>query len=625
MASRVSVTRMKFSASQKDDRHIFLALLGQTWITVSTFCAFGLGILLLSAADAASRKDTSGDYLLFWAGLLTIFLPAVVVLLLSQLDRGRRLAISLGFGLTLYLAKVLYEPTVFTFHDEYAHYRNAINLFMSGGLFDYNPLIRTTAYYPGLAVATDALMRITDQSAYTSGLILVGCARLTLVGALFVLIDNLLGSPRAAGIAVLVYAGNPNFLYWDAQYAYESLALPLAILVIALIAQRNGSKPARPVIFSALAVTVAVIVTHHVTSWALTGILIAWACAAWLYQRKAGCPIEYIPVLPAMVATVGTILWLTLIAPITTDYLGPVLSRATAQGVGLITSHQASRTLFAGTGQTVTEPLWEKAAAVGATAVILCVLPPALYRMRRVRFPLIAKLLAVSSLLWVVMLPLRLTAEGQETANRSSEFVYVGISLCFAFLLEILLDSSRWKRILAVGIVILVFVGGVAVSWNYSQLLAPNYQLVSGSVVVTPDDQALANWMLATLGPGNRVATDATTGLALGSIGRQDVLSSAETGAHVWQIFYPRTVNSEVLTELRRSQVQYVVVQLDVRDSPTGIPRFDISEPAADYEAPLPEPSLLKFNNSPIFTEIYLSGSLRVYQVVGSAIGAHQQ
>jgi hypothetical protein len=533
--------------------------------------------------------------------------------------------VALGFGLALYLAKVVYEPTAFTFHDEFAHYRNAANLLASGQLFGYNPLIRTTGYYPGLAVATDAIVRLTGLSVYTCGLILIGCARLILVGALFLLADELLGSPRAAGVAVVVYAASPNFLYWDAQYGYESLALPLAILAVFFLARRKGRRPSAPAVLSSLAVALAVVATHHITAWVLAALLLAWAAAGWFRRRRSpgASPgaAEFVPMLPAAVTTSTAVAWVVAVAPITVGYISPVLTRAAVQGFQLIIEHHTSRTLFANTGQTATAPQWEDAAAIAATLVILAALPVALYRLRRTSLPMIAKLLALSSLAWVALLPLRFTADGQETANRSSEFVYLGIALCFAFLLESFLDSSRWRRMLALCIVALLFVGGISVSWNYSQRLAPDYRLANGSTVVTPDDQALARWMLASLGPGHRIATDAQTGLALGSVGRQDVLSSAEDGARIWLILYPRTVTSEVLAEIRRSGVQYVVVQRDVLDLPTGVTRFDDSEPTQYDNAPLPAASLSKFDGSPVFREIYAAGSLRVYQVVGSAGG----
>jgi hypothetical protein len=587
----------------------------------SAFMADGAGVVLLAVADARSRAGASGGYLLFWAGLALILVPSAAVLLLSQRGRPARLAVALGFGLALYLAKVVYEPTAFTFHDEFAHYRNASNLLASGQLFGYNPLIRTTAYYPGLAVATDAIVHLTGLSVYTCGLILIACARLTLVGALFLLVDELLGSPRAAGVAVVVYAANPNFLYWDAQYAYESLALPLAILAVFFIARRMGQRPSRPAILCCLAAALAVVATHHLTAWALAGLLLAWSAAGWIRRRRSPDAAEYIPLLPAVVTACAVIAWVAIVAPITVGYVSPVLTRAAEQGAQLAIEHHTSRTLFANSGQAATAPRWEDMAAVAATLLIIAVLPIALLRIRRTGLPVIAKLLAVSSLVWVALLPLRFTADGQETANRSSEFVYLGIALCFAFLLETFLASSRWRRMLALGMVILLFAGGISVSWNYSQRLAPDYHLVNGSATVTPDDLALARWMLADLGPGHRVATDAETGLALGSVGRQDVLSSAEDGARVWQIFYPRTVNSGVLAEIHRSQAQYVVVQLDVLDLPTGVARFDDSEPTGYDEAPLPAASLSKFGNSTAFREIYAAGSLRVYQVVDSAGG----
>jgi hypothetical protein len=595
----------------------------------SVFTADGVGVVLLALADERSRSGVSGGYLLFWAGLAAIFLPSAWVLLRPQRGREVRLAVALGFGLALYLAKVVYEPAMFTFHDEFAHYRNAANLLASGHLFGYNPLIRATGYYPGLAVATDALVRLTGWSIYCCGLILVGCARLTLVAALFLLIDELVGSSRAAGVAVLVYAANPNFLYWDAQYAYESIALPLAVLAVYFLARRRGQHPTGLAIASASAAALAVVPTHHITALALAAAFGVWAAAGWLSRRRARAKTTYVPVFPAAVIASTTAVWLLAVAPITVSYLGPVLSRAVGQGIALIVDHHTSRTLFANSGQAATAPAWEDAAAIGGTLVILAALPLALYGIRRTDLPVIAKLLAFSSVAWVVLIPLRFTSGGQETANRSSEFVYVGIALCFGFLLDSFLGSARWRRISAgwrhlsaLASVALLFAGGTAVSWNFSQRLAPDYRLTNGSAVVTPDDDALARWMLAALGPGHRIATDPLTALALGSVGRQDVLSAAENGARVWQIFYPPTVDSEVLTQLRQSRVQYVVVQLDVLDSSPGSARFDDSEPAQDSAAPLPAAASSKFGESPVFREIYAAGSLRVYQVAVSAGGA---
>lgn len=601
------------------------AALATGWAIGAALAADGAGVVLLATADARSRAGASGGYLLFWAGLALIFVPSAGFLLLSRGGRAARLTVAVGFGLALYLAKVVYEPTAFTYHDEFAHYRNAANLLASGQLLGYNPLIRATGYYPGLAVATDALVHLTGLSVYTSGLILIGCARLILVGALFLLIDELLDSPRAAGAAVLVYAAGPNFLYWDAQYAYESLALPLAVLAVFFLARRRGRPPGTAAVLCSLAVALAVVATHHVTAWALAALLAAWAAAGWWHRRRSGGAAaetaEFAPTVPAAATSGAAVAWVATVAPITVAYLGPVLTGAAAQGIRLITTFHTSRTLFANTGQAATAPEWERLAAVAGTLVILAAVPLALYRSRRSGLPAIAKLLAWSSLGWIALLPLRFTSAGQETANRSADFLYLGIALCFALLLEPLLEKSRWRRMLSLCLVALLFAGGISVSWNFSQRLAPDYRVTNGAAAVTPDDRALAQWMLATLGPGHRVATDAQTGLALGSVGRQDVLSSAEDGARTWLIFYPQTVTSGVLAEIRRSDVQYVVVQEDVLDLPAGVTHIDDSEPEDYYDARLSAASLAKFDASPEFREVYAAGSLRVYQVVGSTGG----
>jgi hypothetical protein len=101
--------------------------------------------------------------------------------------------------------------------------------------------------------------------------------------------------------------------------------------------------------------------------------------------------------------TAGTALaWVAAVAPITVAYIGPVLTRAAAHrdSSSSPTLH-TSRALFANTGQAATAPEWERMAAIAATLVILVVIPVALYRIRRTGLPVIAKLLAWSSLAWV--------------------------------------------------------------------------------------------------------------------------------------------------------------------------------------------------------------------------------
>jgi uncharacterized membrane protein len=55
---------------------------------------------------------------------------------------------------------------------------------------------------------------------------------------------------------VLIYMANPNFLYFDAQFSYESLALPLAILVLYALARRVDAQANHRIGLTALLVLV---------------------------------------------------------------------------------------------------------------------------------------------------------------------------------------------------------------------------------------------------------------------------------------------------------------------------------------------------------------------------------
>ena len=205
-----------------------------------------VGVLSVAGADIRSRGSASGAYGLFWLGLALIFLPAAWQLCRRSTPRTERLVLVVVVGLSLYLVKCLYSPSAFVFHDEFAHLRTVINLRNTGQLFGFNPEIRVAGDYPGLALVTLTLAKVSGLSLVSSGMVIIGVGRLVLMLALFLLLERLTGSARAAGIGCLIYAGNANFLYWSAQFAYESLALPLALAVAFLVLRRSDGSRARP-------------------------------------------------------------------------------------------------------------------------------------------------------------------------------------------------------------------------------------------------------------------------------------------------------------------------------------------------------------------------------------------
>lgn len=577
------------------------------------------GLLLLALANTASVHGRSG-YWLFWAGILLIFAPAAWRLIAARVAQGERLLLLVMEGSFLYLAKVVREPSSFAFSDEFAHWRNAENALSLGHLFGFNPLIPATARYPGLTDVTLAVSRLAGLSIFDSGTIVIGAARVLLCLALFLLLERLAG-PRVAGIGALIYFANPNFLYWSAQFAYESLAVPLLFFAVWLAVrgadadrQRAGWR------LACLGAISAVIVTHHLASYALALILCGWTLAA-LLRRLRGVPC-YVPAGLAMYAAGTAGVWLALVAPGTISYLGPVLSRAFSGAVGLVLHRQTSRQLFTSAG--LAAPAWERGLAFAAVGLLLVGLPFGLVALRRhVRaHPLLATL-ATGCLLYIGLLPLRLTASGQETANRSSEYVFLSLGLIDA--MTVIWIAMRRPRVLgqalgATGLVT-VLLGGVAVSWNFYQRLQPDFSAVGVPTQPTPSAVALAQWMKAELGPGNRVGTDSVDDLALGSYGEQSPAMpvSGASDPHIWQVFFPNAINAPVRTQIAADRLTYLVTEQRLTQgvAPSGN-YFEAAEPGLPGNRLHPA-SLTKFDGAPGFSRLYDSGDLVLYQ-----IGPHQ-
>ena len=586
---------------------------------MAAWTAACVGLALFAGANVEARAGKPHGQALFWLGTLLMFAPIAWRITAARgVTRAERITLAVGFGVLLYLAKLSYSPTRFVFHDEFAHVRTSADILRTHALFSLNPEIRVASHYPGLALVTDGLARLSGLSVFASGAIVVGAARVVLQLGLFLLVERLTRSTRAAALTACLYAANANFLYWSAQFAYESLALPLAVAALYLLSERDTGK--RGFAAAATIVLAMVVVTHHLTSIVLTAVLLAWSAVGLLRRREGPA---YAPLAPALMLTALTAAWLVFAAPRTIGYLGPVFDRALSQGWSLVSTGHGNRTLFANAGGPVA-PAWERALAVATQVTIVALLPFALLRRRRsATRPSLTSLLVWSSLLYAALQPLRLTSGGQELANRSGDFLFVGIGVALALLVvehRLPLRILR-QRATAALLATFLFAGGTAVSWSFAERLAPRAAAARGvPVVATADDLAAARWLLRTYGRSNRVATDVTTGLAFTAAG-QDVLSGASFGSHVWRIFEPTTMTASVYDELSRSRVRFVVVQRRLSEGlpPAGGITFDSGEPGSIDRRPVPRASLLKFSAARGLEQVYASGTIGIYRVTEAA------
>jgi hypothetical protein len=578
-----------------------------------------LGLALVALADVAAREGRGGKNAAFWAGIALIVLPALARVAAPGAGRRERIGIALIFGLGLYLVKVSYDPSAFAFSDEFVHFRSVRDDLVHGSLFSFNPLLPEAARYPGLGDIAVGLVRLTGLPIATVGLIVIGAARVTLTLALFLLAERISGSPRVAGLACLLYAANPNFLYWSAQFSYESLALPLVVFTVYLVAKRSASAGAWRLDALAGASILAVVITHHLSSYFLAAVLLAWSAVVFA-RRARGHGGGYSPAALALVAVAAIGTWIAVVAPITGQYLGSIAS-STGKGLfNVITGASATRQLF--TSGAEVAPLWERLLGIGSVALTLAALVMAalvIWRRRRQTPLLLAPLLL--SLIYPLLLPLRFIGGAAETANRSTEFVFLGVgSVLAAGVLELRARRRfcqallRPTALLAGAVVVL---GGIAVAWQYSERLpqdplrrAVPYELSASAV-------SAERWSARVLGPGHRFASDFLDHLGLAAYGLQRPLWAPSDGVSAWQVLAPPRVDASVRRAIRAGGIEYVMVE---RRLSYGIPSsgyyFDKGEPqAGHFERAISPRTLAKFDRARGASRVYDNGQEQIYAV----------
>ncbi|HYG95481.1 MAG TPA: hypothetical protein VD741_00105, partial [Solirubrobacterales bacterium] len=520
----------------------------------------GIGLLLCSVANALSRADEGPAMAIYWLGLLLIALPIFYRLTSREASVHERLALVLLLGLGLYLVKVMRDSPLFTFSDEQVHAFNANRIDETDALFKANPILEVTPYYPGLEAATTALMKLTGLSIYPAGIILVGVARLVMLASLFLLFARVSSSARAAGLGVAIYAGNFNFLFWSAQYSYESLALPLLLMMMMGLAEREASprEAWRAWAFPILLAIAAVVVTHHLTSYATAVFLLALAITYWLVNRTWRQPNPW-PFAAAAITMAG--LWLLVVASSTVGYLSPVLSNAVDAIGNTIGGEDRPRKLFEGGSPAVEPtPLVAKGVAVLAILLLAAALPFGLreiYR-RHLKKPF-ALLFAIAAVLFFGTLALRLAPLAWETGNRLSEFLFVGLAFTLSCALAAALgrfrDRARW-RLAAAGALGLILVGGAISGWPWdSQLAKPMRISVDGRTLPSPSLSA-AEWSRERIEGGRFAATNAGAGLLLVP-GKKVALAGSAPA--VEDVLDAESFEGWELPLLERNKLRYVV------------------------------------------------------------------
>lgn len=572
-----------------------------------------LGLLVVAGANALSRSGHAGGELLFWLGLVIPVAAAALRLGAPTASRAERLGIVVLAGMTLYIVKVLRDPFAFMYSDEFVHAYNAQRVLDTGALFGENPLLPVTAHYSGLASVTSGVASLTGLHVFGAGLIVIGSARLLMLVALFLLFENVSGSSRIAGFAALIYTAHPNFIFFNGQYAYESLALPLAVFSIASVTRwslgEDKSMRSAWALVALLGIS-AVAVTHHVTMYVLTVFfLVVSLVHAIIGRRRAANPWPF-----ALFAAAATAGWLIFVASETAGYLTVIFGTALKDTIRTLSLESPPRELFRSTHGSA-NPFAESAVGLASVVLIAVVLPLALREAwRRYRRNPVAIVFAAAAVAYVFVLFLRFVPGAWEVANRASAFLFLGIAFMLALASRralALLPKAFGPGVVA-GAVALLVAGGLVAGWPRDLRLSLPYRIEANGETLEPQGTTAARWSSGHLGTGRHILADPSNArLALA----EREVAFAGGNPNLNDIFRNNALDPWMVAEIERIGARYVVVDRRRIADDHMFGNYFTSGPA-ERAGFYPTSSYEKFERQPGVSKIYDSGNIALYDLI---------
>lgn len=582
----------------------------------------GLGLFAQCVGDTLARLGHEAVALpLFFLGLVAIFVPCAWRLTSSEAARDERVRVSLVLGVGLLASYVIRSPLIFDGFDELLHLATLTRMIDTRTLFATNTLLPVSPYYPGLELFTTATKWTTGLPLVLAQLTVLLASRVVLVLAVFLIVERACASSRAGGIGVLVYAASPQFYSFDAQYAYQTLALAFAAGIVYLVlvsVDQPEPQMERPFLL-ALACIAALVVTHHLTSWLTVGFLVAGAVGLFLLGRRAQARVV------GTAAAVGTVVaaaWTALVGRRLLDYLSPIFRAAVSGLASAVGALRGSRQLFH-TAAGAADPSWEIVTILAAAVFWCLILLPSAYaavRQGTVRGGKLRLVPVVIAVGYPFALGTSVSSSSSQVGARATTFIFFGVAVVVGGWLARRLSGHRQPReqMGTVAVAAVCFLGsmmfGSGPDWSY----VPGPYLVGAEArSVTPATLAVAEWASTHLVVGSHIAVDIDNGPVLGAIGHLDPITAIGGLVNAGPLFFDRTIGPYDISLIRRAAIRYILIDERLAQ---GLPLFGTYiEPGETGSSTRPTrltlKELNKWNSVPGARLIYDNGPIRIYDL----------
>jgi hypothetical protein len=546
--------------------------------------------------------------------LIAPFLVFATILVRCWPSRAtRQLTVAL-IGLYPAVIYRMSSPLVLGGYDEHLHERTLSDLLSGSGLFAPNPILGVSPRYPGLELFTGVLIRLTGVPLMAGMSLAAFICRVLLVLAIYHGALDVTRSYRRASLLVIFYAACPQFYAFDSQFAYETLALTLAVCGLVLLhraLQDDFPGARRPLVILATIALLATAVTHHATSWLTLAFLIGWTVTAPRGKRRT---LAFV----TAVMAIGTINWTALAVGQLWPYMGPIF---TAIGNQFLSAFGKVH-LFKDSAGSV-DPLWQRALTIVYALLATCaalssgwiVLRRSLRNKNRT-----LTFIGLLSLAYPVTLAAHFEVATASFGDRASTFMALPVALCCSLVVRNPLAAlkrrtarARLYVIALVGVAALAYFGGVLMgsgpSWSY---LPGKYLVEADSRTQDPETLAAVQWAAAHLPPGSRVAADRVPANLLASEARMWPSYRPADGLDPATIYLSKTWQPKLDTIIRGLDLQYIYVDDRLADS---LPHEGYYIFAGETAKPtiISRAALTKFKNAPGLTVIYHHGPITIY------------
>lgn len=606
---------------------------GRRSVWVGMVVGVALVCLAYTLAGRSTGTSEQPKFLVLWLGVIVFLWPAARRLANPFVTESERLSILVAVALFTYLPKFLRNPRRPVFYDEIAHWTQVERIVQTGDLYRANPAVRVLPSYPGLHTLTAGLRELTGLSTWQVGVLLIAVLHVVSTIGIFVLVRRLMASPVVAGLAALLWCVAPGALFFNSQYAYQSLAIVGFVWVVVAVAEAQAAAGMRRWAWTGIAgfLGVSVVVTHHLTSYAMVALLLAFTLAAVVLRRREPGSAWLPPLVLLVFSLVVNAAWMLVrggrqaVSSIV-DYLSPYPEGGLDQLWGAVTGTGERRTFFVRSGL----PAWEQWAAFAAPllAIVLGIIGIGL--MRKMRRPPRSGAWALTAFagLYVLSLPLILTPTGAQGAHRSAPFTYVGVCLVAASGLAWIIGRStestgrfRAAGPLAIALVIgIVVIGNTAASVNEFDRFPGPWEAGADSRTLTPELLDAADWLAGYDSP-DRVVADIYSGTALGVFGTTRdscaVAASCPGDLEIWRFYNGQNIRGSDLALLRSEGYRFLVVD---RRMTTSTPRSGYwfnrnEEDAFEHDQPFSKTMLARLESFRWLTKVYASTNYDLYEI----------